>query len=212
MKKCSYCRTENKDESFRCKNEDCLSILPQNQTDEKHYLTSVSLEITQTILDWSSGFTTDLMKRLEPNIEQEDQMALSYNIQSEAICYFYFLFSLKLIPVLSKDRYKIVQDRISDILSKTIVEFFFKGAEDAKEQFACSFKEGFAPTMLEYFNMGKAINAKNEFVTAVTWFAHRLSKKVNIDMDLKNLTVIVLDLVMKRIDPKITESLIQKCN
>ena len=30
MKKCPYCGTENKDDAFRCKNEDCLSILSSN--------------------------------------------------------------------------------------------------------------------------------------------------------------------------------------
>jgi hypothetical protein len=34
MRKCPYCGTENKDEAFRCKNEDCSEILPQNQTEE----------------------------------------------------------------------------------------------------------------------------------------------------------------------------------
>lgn len=31
MKKCPYCGTENKDEAFRCKNDDCLEILPHER-------------------------------------------------------------------------------------------------------------------------------------------------------------------------------------
>ena len=34
MKKCPRCGTENKNEAFRCKNENCLDILPQYESEE----------------------------------------------------------------------------------------------------------------------------------------------------------------------------------
>ena len=45
MKRCPYCGTENKDDAFRCKNEDCTEILPQNKAEEKSDIKSDKINI-----------------------------------------------------------------------------------------------------------------------------------------------------------------------
>lgn len=46
MRKCPRCETENNDDAFRCKNEDCLDILPQGQSEEKPSTNNTSQENT----------------------------------------------------------------------------------------------------------------------------------------------------------------------
>ena len=101
-------------------------------------------------------------------------------------------------------------DMISGILSRTLVEYFFKGDEERKEKFINRFTEGFAPSLHEYWEALQNADVGRGFSTNIAFLAHRLNKKIQTGIELKQLSVIILELASKKINIKKIELLIQK--
>jgi len=64
MKKCPYCGTENKDEAFRCKNEDCLSALPQNETNARYTKSPKTTEEVSKVPNGGGGVEKNLRGKI----------------------------------------------------------------------------------------------------------------------------------------------------